>query len=82
MFRTKENGDFNQYWYSTHTINKILEVRFIHKHAAYPPSLLTAVTVQELEKQCKSVAFVSTPSVYFSLEEVCREAHDLSLIHI
>ena len=82
MSRTKENGDYNQYWYSTNTISKILEVRsalcillpFQLAARFIPPSFLKRVHVQELEKQCKSVAFISTPSVYFSLEEVCREA--------
>lgn len=43
-----EDGDYNQYWYSTNTINRIVE------------DVLTLGAD-------KSIAFLSTPSLYFSL---------------
>eukprot|EP00297_Palpitomonas_bilix_P018219 CAMPEP_0113881774 /NCGR_PEP_ID=MMETSP0780_2-20120614/8568_1 /TAXON_ID=652834 /ORGANISM="Palpitomonas bilix" /LENGTH=188 /DNA_ID=CAMNT_0000868679 /DNA_START=100 /DNA_END=666 /DNA_ORIENTATION=+ /assembly_acc=CAM_ASM_000599 len=47
LLRTKENADFNQYWYSPRTIETI---------------------VREVETNAKRAAFLSTPSVYFSLK--------------
>lgn len=44
----KENGDFNQYWYSPATIDYL---------------------VGEIMEQGKKVAFLSTPSVYFSIKD-------------
>ncbi|KAL6755575.1 putative N6-adenine methyltransferase-domain-containing protein [Haematococcus lacustris] len=46
LIRHREKEDFNQYWYSSHTISKI---------------------VQELLSCSQKAAFLSTPSVYFSL---------------
>lgn len=43
-----EDGDFNQYWYSEHTISKIVEA---------------------LVRNDGRIAFLSTPSLYFSLPE-------------
>lgn len=43
-----EDGDFNQYWYSEHTISKIVEA-LVHNDG--------------------KIAFLSTPSLYFSLPE-------------
>eukprot|EP01039_Chlorochromonas_danica_P009255 gene9257-10218_t len=48
----KENGDFNQYWYSTKTIEKIVE---------------------EVSNVNGRIAFLSTPSLYFSLPPSVRE---------
>ncbi|KAL2635249.1 hypothetical protein R1flu_006728 [Riccia fluitans] len=44
--RTREKWEFNQYWYSAHTIK---------------------VMAKEIEEIATKVAFLSTPSVYFSL---------------
>ncbi|KAK9829735.1 hypothetical protein WJX72_007570 [[Myrmecia] bisecta] len=46
LARHAENENFNQYWYSSHTIE---------------------VLVQEISAVSKRAAFLSTPSVYFSL---------------
>ena len=46
LLKNKENGDFNQYWYSKETID------FIRS---------------QVEKHSKGWAFLSTPSIYFSL---------------
>uniref|UniRef100_A0A7R9YZ19 Protein-lysine N-methyltransferase n=1 Tax=Chlamydomonas euryale TaxID=1486919 RepID=A0A7R9YZ19_9CHLO len=46
LSRTAEDGDLNQYWYSSHTIKKIAE---------------------EVAASATKAAFLSTPSVYFSL---------------
>ena len=48
LLKNKENGDFNQYWYSKDTITFI---------------------VTQIEKHAKNCAFLSTPSVYFSLKD-------------
>ena len=48
LVKHKENGDFNQYWYSTATIDTLTE---------------------EIMKNGKRVAFLSTPSVYFSIKD-------------
>ncbi|CAM6128232.1 unnamed protein product [Calypogeia fissa] len=45
---TKEKWEFNQYWYSAHTVN---------------------VITKEIQANATKVAFLSTPSVYFSLED-------------
>eukprot|EP00002_Diphylleia_rotans_P012742 TRINITY_DN2490_c0_g1_i13.p1 TRINITY_DN2490_c0_g1~~TRINITY_DN2490_c0_g1_i13.p1 ORF type:complete len:122 (+),score=21.86 TRINITY_DN2490_c0_g1_i13:99-464(+) len=47
LLRTRENADFNQYWYSLHTISRMIDV---------------------IEQNGKRVAFLSTPSLYFSLK--------------
>mmetsp|Transcript_14334 Transcript_14334/g.21473 ORF Transcript_14334/g.21473 Transcript_14334/m.21473 type:complete len:187 (-) Transcript_14334:149-709(-) len=48
-----EDGDYNQYWYSPHTISKIVE---------------------ELEALGGSIAFLSTPSLYFSVSDELRKS--------
>jgi hypothetical protein len=86
VYRTEENGDLNQYWYSSHTSSKIIEViaaiRPVCASACIdlmqPDALIRCL--QELEKQCTSVAFISTPSLYFSLSQV-RNEKPLRSIH-
>ncbi|KAL9642767.1 hypothetical protein ABK040_009842 [Willaertia magna] len=51
LLRNKENENFNQYWYSSHTIDVIVKV--IEDHLKEEPN--------------NRVAFLSTPSLYFSL---------------
>ncbi len=48
LVKHKENGDFNQYWYSNATIEFL---------------------ANECCSQGKKIAFLSTPSVYFSLKD-------------
>ncbi|CAI2382156.1 unnamed protein product [Moneuplotes crassus] len=48
LLKNKENGDFNQYWYSKDTIEFMKN---------------------QVEKHSKSCAFLSTPSIYFSLKD-------------
>jgi len=50
-----EDGDFNQYWYSQKTIDKIVED-----------------LVEVASSGPKTMAFLSTPSLYFSLPEEVR----------
>lgn len=52
LSRNEENGDYNQYWYSQHTIECI--VRGIEESGA------------------TRIAFLSTPSLYFSIPEELR----------
>lgn len=47
-----ENGDYNQYWYSKYTIDKMVE---------------------EINHLNGRVAFLSTPSLYFTVNEIVRE---------
>ena len=47
LVKHKEDGDFNQYWYSLNTIEFI---------------------ANECETQGTKIAFLSTPSIYFSLK--------------
>lgn len=46
LIKNKENGDFNQYWYSPKSMG------FLAQQAA----------------KCDSACFLSTPSIYFCLE--------------
>mmetsp|Transcript_33517 Transcript_33517/g.92583 ORF Transcript_33517/g.92583 Transcript_33517/m.92583 type:complete len:191 (+) Transcript_33517:52-624(+) len=54
----EENGDYNQYWYSEHTLNKLVE------------DLLAQAQGQEKYR----IAFLSAPSVYFALPSNLRES--------
>ena len=54
-----ENGHFNQYWYSLHTIETIRKC-------------ISEVFESRGIKEVRRVAFLSTPSIYFSLPEEKR----------
>ena len=57
-----ENGDYNQYWYSKYTIDKMVE---------------------EINSLNGRIAFLSTPSLYFTVNENVREksfVFDVSLL--
>jgi hypothetical protein len=64
--RTPENADHNQYWYSPHTIATLIQARRLRGRQCAALAL-TAGAPQELELHATRIAFVSTPSVYFSL---------------
>ena len=64
---TPENADHNQYWFSTHTIETIIKARQRCVVRAAAQSADSGGAAQELEVHATRVAFVSTPSVYFSL---------------
>jgi hypothetical protein len=51
-----ENGNFNQYWYSLHTIETICRC-------------ITQVFESRSNTTSRRVAFLSTPSIYFALPE-------------
>ena len=51
----EEDGDFNQYWYSPYTIEKIVED--------------TVTLFSDNSDDSKVLVFLSTPSLYFSLPE-------------
>ena len=53
LVKHKENGDFNQYWYSPATIEFL---------------------VNECCTQGQKVAYLSTPSVYFSIKDKDKKA--------
>lgn len=56
-----EDGDYNQYWYSEKTIDKIVEA---------------------IVANGGTVAFLSTPSIYFSLPDDLRsKAHVFDVSH-
>lgn len=58
---TPENADYNQYWYSAYTIEKIVE-----------DLLLQHANAVSSGKPGLCIAFLSTPSIYFSLPEEAR----------
>jgi hypothetical protein len=59
--KTPENGDHNQYWYSKHTINCIVEDQVAQDAKPNAPA------------GGRISAYLSTPSIYFPLPESMRE---------
>ena len=66
LARHKENADMNQYWYSKPTIE------FMAKEV----ELLCAATEGS---EVKKTAFLSTPSIYFSLKDRAVKANSKCL---
>ena len=57
MARYKENADMNQYWYSKKTIEFMVQ------------QVTDMCQPESPEGECKTCAFLSTPSIYFSLKD-------------
>lgn len=62
LVKHKENADMNQYWYSKPTIEFM--ARQVEQFCA----------VTEEEKEAKKCAFMSTPSIYYSLKDKAVKA--------
>ena len=61
LLRHPEKAELNQYWYSPHTID---------------------VLVEEIRSVNGSIAFLSTPSLYFALTDLERKDHVLFDVRI
>ena len=59
--KTPENGDHNQYWYSKHTIDCMVEDQRAQDAMPGAP------------EGGRIAAFLSTPSLYFPLPDATRE---------
>lgn len=70
LLRTKEKSDFNQYWYSSHTIEKVVE--------EIESCLAPIVNGKDENNDLFYCAFLSTPSIYFSLNS--KEIFEKSLL--
>lgn len=67
-----QNADFNQYWYSADTIAAIVGGRLRVLALPVPYSNLDPVRTDEVKAVGGRAAFISTPSLYFSLDAESR----------
>ena len=67
LVKHKENADMNQYWYSKATIDFM--ARQCEKFCNPPAAEVADGEESKEVKSVKKCAFLSTPSIYFSLKD-------------
>lgn len=67
-----EDGDFNQYWYSPKTISTIVGNSFVIVSAFNSFHWFCISSKDALVAEGGNIAFLSTPSIYFSIPESLR----------